>query len=274
LNKQLIAGALALALAVAGSGAALAGAQGTAVPEIEFRVTAKAVTLAPGTQVPAGYTKLTLRRTGRGESGLVLIRLRPGVTVEQITEAAPRIEDPNDVDEYGTIVASTYVMGSGSYSTTVRLEDADHVWVDMTKKPVVRLAFHAGPADSGASAPRTSATVALRDYRFAMPSRLKPGRQTLKVVNEGKVMHHALVFPLAKGVKERALLKKIRAGKEPTKEFSGPPAALVEIVSPKTTNAVEMNLRRGRYLFICFLQDGPKEKMHAQKGMQKVVTVR
>jgi hypothetical protein len=107
-----------------------------------------------------------------------------------------------------------------------------------------------------------------------MPKTLKAGKQTVKVTNEGKVMHHALAFPLAKGVKESALLRKIRDGKEPRKEFAGPPSALVEIVSPKSTNDVEVTLRKGKYLFVCFLQDKPKSKMHAQKGMQKIVTVK
>ena len=35
-----------------------------------------------------------------------------------------------------------------------------------------------------------------------------------------------------------------------------------------------MNLRKGKYLFVCFLQDSPKAKMHAQLGMQKIVTVK
>lgn len=138
----------------------------------------------------------------------------------------------------------------------------------------MRLSFHAGPGASGAVAPAPDASVALRDYRFAMPSSLKAGKQTLSVTNDGDVLHHALVFPLAKGVNGAKLMKKIKAGKEPRKEFAGPPSALVEIVSPETRNDVEVDLRRGRYLFVCFLQDRPKAKMHAQLGMQTVVTVK
>jgi hypothetical protein len=271
-KKHLIA-AGALALAVAGSAAGIVSAQGTP-PEVLFAVTSKAVKVEPGQQFPAGYTKLTLQRTGKGETGLALVKLNPGVTVEELTQAAPKIENPAQANKYGRFVASTFIAGQSSYSTTVRLEDADYAWVDFTKKPAVRLGFHAGPADSGAVAPAPAANVGLRDYRFAMPSTLKAGAQTLRVANAGDEIHHALMFPLAKGVKEQALLKKIRDGKEPRKEFAGPPSALVEIVSPDTTNDVEVNLRKGKYLFVCFLQDGPKEKMHAQKGMQKIVTVR
>jgi hypothetical protein len=272
-KKHLIA-AGALALTVAGGAAGAVSAQ-NALPEVEFDVTPNSVKVAPGTQIAAGYTKITLDRLARkGESGLALVKLKAGVTPEELGKAVGKIEDPNDVHKYGRIVASTFIAGKATYSTTIRLEDADYVWVDVTKRPATRLSFHAGPADSGAVEPATDAAVALRDYRFSMPSSLKAGKQTLKVTNDGKVMHHALAFPLAKGVKESALLKKIRDGKEPRKEFAGPPSALVEIVSPKTTNGVEVELRKGKYLFVCFLQDSPRAKMHAQKGMQKIVTVK
>jgi hypothetical protein len=272
MNKHLIA-AGALTLAVAGGSAGAVAAQSTP-PEIEFDVTAKAVKIAAGTQIPAGVAKLTFDRTGKGETGLALVRLNAGVTVEQFGAQVPKLRDPSGVHKYGRIVASTFVAGNDEYSTTVKLDDADYVFVDMTEKPATRLSFHAGPGDSGAVAPAADASVSLRDYRFVMPASLKAGKQTLRVANKGDVMHHALVFPLAKGVNGAKLMKKIKAGKEPRKEFAGPPSALVEVVSPATTNDVEVNLRKGKYLFVCFLQDSPKSKMHAQMGMQKVVTVK
>jgi len=272
-KKHLLA-AGALALTVAGASAGIGSAQGPAVPEIEFAVTPKAVKIAPGTQIGAGFTKLTLERTGKGESGLVLFKLNPDVSQEELGAAVSKIREPKDAEKYGRLVASTFIAGKSTYSTTIKLEDADYAWVDITRKPAVRLGFHAGPAENGAAQPEADHNVKLRDYRFGMPASLESGRQTLRVSNDGDVLHHALVFPLAKGVNGGKLMKKIRAGKEPTKEFGGPPTALVEVVSPETTNDVEVNLRKGKYLFVCFLQDSPRAKMHAQLGMQKVVTVK
>ena len=178
---------------------------------------------------------------------------------------------PDAVHKDGRIVAGTFVAGNHDYSTTLDLVEADSVVVDLTERPAPRMSFHAGPAASAAAAPAADANVGLRDYRFAMPSPLTAGKQTLRVTNDGEVLHHALVFPLAKDVNGA----KIKAGKEPRKEFAGPrPSALVEIVSPETANDVEVNLRKGKYLFVCFLRDGPRAKMHAQLGMQEVVTVK
>ena len=54
MKKHLLA-AGALALTVAGASAGIGSAQGPAVPEIEFAVTPKAVKVAPGTQIGAGF---------------------------------------------------------------------------------------------------------------------------------------------------------------------------------------------------------------------------
>ena len=53
-----------------------------------------------------------------------------------------------------------------------------------------------------------------------------------------------------------------------------PPAALTEIVSPKTTNDVAGRLKPGKHLLVCFLQDSPRKPPHAALGMARVVTVR
>jgi hypothetical protein len=275
MNKHLIA-AGALTLAVAGASTGVVSAQAT-LPELEFDVTPNAVKVAPGTtQIGAGFHRITLDRRGKGETGLALVRLNAGVTPEEFGKQIPKIKSPDEAAKYGRFAASTFLAGKTSYTTTIKLDDADYAFVDFTNKPAVRLTFHAGPApdDGGAHLPPVDANVNLMDYRFAMPSTLKAGKTTLRVANRGNVLHHALVFPLAKGVDTAKLLKKIKAGKEPRSEFAGPPSALVEMVSPRFTNDVEVNLHKGKYLFVCFLQNSPKAKMHAQLGMQKVVTVR
>src|SRR5687768_396499 len=177
MNKHTIAAGV-LTLAVAGSSAGVVAAQ-SAPPEIEFDVTAKAVKLADGTtQVPTGAVKLTLDRSGKGETGLALVRLNQGVTISQFRAAVPKLRAPDAVHKYGRIVASTFVAGNDEYSTTLDLVEADYVFVDLTRQPTPRMSFHAGPAASGAAAPAADANVGLRDYRFAMPSSLTAGRQT------------------------------------------------------------------------------------------------
>jgi hypothetical protein len=270
-GKTLLAGVLALA--IAGSGAAVVGAQAPPAT-LKFDVTTSGATLSQPA-VKTGWNKLVFNWKGKGEGGLALVRLESGVTPERFGPAVAKIKDPTQVTEYGAIVASTFwVAGPATYTTSVKLEDADYALVDLAKKPVMRLAFHAGPEADPAMEPAADVDVKLGDYAFSMPRVLKSGKQTIRTKNVGDQLHHALVMPLKKGVKDARVLADLKKGKEPNYAIGGPPSALVEVVSPDTQNDVEVNLRKGKYLFVCFLQDSPKDKPHAMLGMRKIVTVR
>ena len=272
MKKHLVAGAAALA--VVGSGASAVSAQNPTVPKLGFDITSQAVTVEGAPRIGTGHYRITLENKGR-QAGVALVQLKPGVTVEQFGAAVPNVQDPSQIQQYGTVVASNFWERKGSYTTTIRLSDADYVFVDVTKRPAPRMSFHAGPQAGGAAkAPKADASVRLKDYRFEMPSTLKAGKATIRTTNAGKNLHHALVMPLKKGVSGARVLKDLKVGKEPRYAIGGPPSALVEVVSPKTTNNVEVNLRKGRYLFVCFLQNSPKSKPHAMQGMRKIVTVK
>ena len=273
-KQQLIAGATALALA--GSGASLVSAQAPTVPRLGFDITPQAIAFeGAAPQVGTGFYKLSLENKGRGQSVVALVKLKPGVTPQQFSAAVPKLKDPSKIGDLGSIVASSFAMGPADYVTTIRLENADYAFVDVTKKPVARLSFRAGPGAGGAAAaPAPTATVTLKDYRFVMPSTLKPGKQVLRTRNSGRQLHHALMMPLKKNADAVKVIRELRAGKEPRSAIGGPPSALVEVVSPGTTNDVEVNLRKGRYLFVCFLQNTPRSKPHSMLGMEKIVTVK
>ena len=273
MRQQLIAGAVALA--VAGSGASAVAAQAPTPPRVGLDVTPQAITFEGAPKVGTGYHRFNLENKGRGQAGVGLMQLRPGVTAEQVSAAIGSIQDPMQIEQYGRVVASALLAPRGQYTTTVRLVDADYVVVDFTKQPAVRLSFRAGPQAGGAASVKAPSTrVTLRDYRFTMPSTLRAGRQTIRTTNAGRRMHHVLMMPLKPSADASKVLADLKAGKEPRSAIGGPPSALVEVVSKGTTNDVEVNLRRGRYLMVCFLQNSPQSKPHAQLGMRKVVTVR
>ncbi len=273
MKKQALAGALALALTAAG--AAGVAAQ-EAPPTVDVAVTPKTMTVTGAEALKGGPTRLDFAFKGRGEVGFVVMELRPGVTRDQVTKAAPRIQDPAAAEKrYGRFVASSFLANQRKYTTTITLKPAtDYVLLDITKKGAVRGGFRTGSETGTAVAPAPGVTVGMKDYAFDVPSTI-PRTGALRVENRGKVLHHLLSFPLRKGVDDKKLLRDLKAGKEPPRTaFAGPPSAPVEIVSPGTVNDVDTLRRRGKVLFVCFLQDGPKKPPHAALGMAKVVTVR
>ena len=272
MKKQALAGAIALALT--GAGAAAVTAQ-EAPPTVDVTITPRAMTVKGAEALKGGPTRLAFTATGRGEAGFVVMELKPGVTRQQITAAAPRIKDPAAAERrYGRFVASTFLAVARRYATTITLKPgAEYVILDISKRPAVRAGFTVGPETSTAAAPAPAATIGLEDYAVDAPATL-PRTGTIRVENRGKVLHHLLAFPLRKDTDTKKLMRQIKAGKEPRGVFAGPPSAPVEIVSTGTVNDVEVSSRPGKTLLVCFLQDTRKAPPHAALGMAKVVTVK
>lgn len=276
--KQLIGGAAALSLAAAGAGAGVAAAVSPAQeapPTVGLAVSAKAVQVTGAEALKAGPTTLRITAAGKGELAPAVLELKPGVTHEQVAQAAKELGTMAG-EKVGTLVASTFFMGGGApYTTTVDLDPGEHAVVNFGRKGATVVGFFTvGAERSAAVKPAPAATVSMHDYRFGGASTLPRGG-TIRVTNDGKVQHHALVMPLKKGVDTKRVLKDLRAGKEPAYALGGPPSALTEVVSPGTTNDVQTTpSKAGKYLLVCFLQNSPKQPPHAVQGMAKVVTVK
>lgn len=274
MNKHLIA--VGCVLATAGAATGIVAAAGAQEPQQNASVTmaASSAQIIGADALKQGYTKLVFRASGKGERGFAVFKLAPGVSREQVESEAPKIDNPNDAKKLGKFVASGFIAGKKTYTTSILLDaTSEYALLDFTKKAAIRGWFATSGESSNAPVPPADARVTLRDYSFGGASTL-PRNGTIQVLNTGKVLHHTLVFPLRKGVDTKKLVRDIKAGKEPRSAFAGPPSALTELVSPQTTNDVEERLTPGKNLLVCFIQDGPKKPPHAALGMVKVVTVR
>jgi hypothetical protein len=268
--KRRIAAA-AVAVGALGGGAAVVAWAQDAPPTVEVTVSKGKITVAGADALKTGPTRFHFTAKG-GEKGVVLMRLEEGVTQEEAAAAAKRIRNPNAAEKYGTFVASGFFQKE--YAATVNLEDADYAFIDVSKDPVWRGGFRAGPEAGTAVAPTPSATVELRDYRFGGDKVLPAGDDPIRVENVGDVMHHAIAIPLTRRANGKRIVRQIKRGQEPRKGIAGPPGALVEAVSGGTSSDVEAGLRKGRYVLACFLQDTAKSKPHAALGMVRLVRAR
>ncbi len=123
------------------------------------------------------------------------------------------------------------------------------------------------PAPAAAPA---AVTVTAKDYSFDAPDQLRPGVTTMRLVNNGKEMHHAQLVKLDEG---KTMADVAKALKNP-----GPPPAWVKFVggpnavTPGKESESTSVLSPGNYVYLCFIP-GPDGVMHAAKGMVKPFTV-
>ena len=275
MNKNVIAVSCVAALGAGATGIVGAANAQDATPTVTITASSKRATIAGADALKAGPTRLVINATRAGERGMIVFKVRDGVTREQLSRAVPRIEDPYDAERYGGYVASAFVAKGGSYTTTVNLPAAEYAVIDFSSRRAALRGFFTVGAEAGtAVAPAPDVTVRMSDFRFSGPSTL-PRNGVIQVTNDGKKLHHMLAFPLRKGINNRRFLRDVRRGADSVERaFAGEPTSIVEIVSPETENRVQTQLRPGKTLLVCFVQDAPRQKPHSARGMAKIVTVR
>ena len=137
--------------------------------------------------------------------------------------------------------------------------------------------FTVGQPGTPVTAPTPDATVTMRDYRFT-GSRSLPRRGTVRFENRGDQAHFAFSARLRRGVSERRALRAARSRSENALERIVLPQSFYEVdgvQSPGASADNEINFgRAGRYLLVCFLEGGPRNRSHNQLGMERVLNVR
>jgi hypothetical protein len=232
---------------------------------------------APGS-VPAGLVEISLR----GPSGAVthdaqLIRMEGGHTVKEVLAATSGqgAAIPDWMTAAGGVGSTS---GDAVGRTVQRLQPGRYAILDMDEPEGDNVKSYAQTGTTAtlevtgerttAPLPRSVGTVTARDYSFDATG-LKAGRNPVALRNAGKEPHHLLAFPYNKG----ATLKQVRTFIAQEGESAGPPpvdfrdATRTSLLEGGEEQIAELDLRRGKYAFICFVSDRAGGPPHAFKGM-------
>jgi len=143
-----------------------------------------------------------------------------------------------------------------------RLALAGLAWAAGCTRPVPRAA---GPGE---------VTITASDYAFGVPDTIPAGLTTLRLVNQGKELHHASLVRLGDGKSvvdfQTALVTAMKNHTPPPAwmGFAGGPNA----VTPGDTATATQILEPGSYLFVCWIPSADGTP-HVMKGMLRPVVV-
>ena len=150
---------------------------------------------APDT-LPAGLTTLRLQ-VRDGMHMAILVRLDSGHTAADLLRARPEghprpswmhfiggpgFPPPNGSDN------ATMILVPGNYLLLCDVRDRDGAW-HVEKGMFHPIVVRAKRTLSRAALPRPDAVVEMRDYRFVFWKPIHAGNRTLRVVNDGSVLH-------------------------------------------------------------------------------------
>jgi hypothetical protein len=275
--RRAVGACLAAALASCLALVAFAAAQGGSGNGQAITVSARAgaATVAGAEGLRPGPVTVTLRATGRQDQDVIIARLKPGVAVADVDRYLRRV-DSVPVDLVSLESASTVGPGR-TFRTSVDLPPGSYVAAAFggRTRGLGRFAtFEVTGASTGGALPRADATIQMYDHGFRVPRRID-GDGTLRVDNIGRNEHFIVGIRLNRGVNPREVRRQLIAGQEPEGPPPGEFVSIISVVSPGTSNVVDVDLRPGVYVIACFYADRASAgRDHSEFGMVRQVTVR
>jgi hypothetical protein len=283
----LLAGtALAAACALAACGSDKKSSDSSKAQPVSFTVsqTGKKYSMDGPSSVNGGLVKVTLKNTVKGAADAQLVRVEGNHTEAQMLDVVASDKEGAPTPEWirggggpagvktGTSSSSTLVLPAGTYYV---LDDQDGPGGKTAARLGAVAKFTVKGGDSKAKLPSAPATIDAKEYSFTT-SGLKPGANTVAFHNTGKELHHAQLFPLAKGADLNGVRKFLasqgKSGGPPPIDFNaGTGTTVLDGGNSEVTN---LQLKKGKYALLCFVSDRKGGPPHFMKGMLDEVTVK
>ena len=135
-----------------------------------------------------------------------------------------------------------------------------------------KAATDSAAAPAAAAAPN-EVTITATDYAFDAPAEIPAGLTNMRLVDNGKELHHATLIRIEEGKTYADLMEGMKAMKPGTPPPGWViPAGGPNAVAPGSSSALTMVLEPGNYAIVCFIPDA-KGVPHVAHGMAKALTV-
>ena len=232
----------------------------------------KATLTAPDS-ADSGEAEITYTNHSNREGEVQLIRVEGDHSPEEVVEVLEETQSGKPLPDWffaGGGVSTTKPGESGS--VTQVLEPGTYFATDTEAKldPGNVPSFEVGGDQSDAEL-ESDATVTAAEYAFQADG-LTAGENEVDFRNDGAQPHHLLIAPLVGDATADDVLAAIKSEKEKPpfddKEFQS-----TAVIEGGESQLVDLDLKPGRYVMLCFISDRQGGPPHALKGMVDEVEV-
>lgn len=264
--------AAAGALAVTGALALAGGASGaSSLPTLNIALTGTHGVTVSGDTV-SGAVNVVSTHTGKGQGEAALVRLDPGVTLQQAVAAvSSHGGDPNALQGFGELV---FDAGAPSATQTV-LTPGNYAALNVSGQngPGGFAPFTVTQSAAPAALPAANATQTAIEFGFKGPSVLHDGA-VVRAEDGGYLVHMIIGFGVKNPAVGRQVMALLEAGKDGKAQrlsnhqflnLAGP-------LSPGGMQQAVLNVKPGWYVEACFM-DTQDHREHTQLGMLRLVRV-
>ncbi len=226
-------------------------------------------------QIKAGLVSVTLENKGDEPHHAAFVRLKDGVTMEQLKEALAQNQDsafglitfaggPGTVDPHGRQEVIMRLT-PGDYVIVCFVPDDEDGTPHFARGMVRPITVTANPGQDEVQEPKADGTVKLKDFAFDLPAEINPGHHVWLVENEGPQPHELNLVKLAAGKSIddlKAFFQSNNPGRPPFEDVGG-----FEPIQAGDQGWMMLNLTPGTYVALCFVPDPETGKAHADLGM-------
>jgi hypothetical protein len=243
----------------------------SSLPRITITMTGKKITV--GGSLTSGGAQIVSKVSNEAQGSPVLVRLDPGVTVNQFFAALPKLAaDPNNIAGIGSIVFSPQA-NKGTSSAQANLAAGQYVALDLApsgQPPVTT--FVITKSQSPARLPKPQATISSIEFAFRGPVRLHDG-ELVRFANHGFLVHMIVAARARSAAGAREIARLLKAGKNGlaqrlvTNSF-----AFDNILTHGAYQQLVIHNRPGHWVLACFM-DTQDHREHTVLGMERVIQI-
>lgn len=223
--------------------------------------------------VKAGTVEISLKNNAQAPDAAQLVRVEGDHSPQETLKAG------NAWGDNGKPLPDWIKLAGGAPSTkpgqtgtaTQSLSPGNYLVLALDGDAYAQMKVTGSPSGT---APTSAQKVDAKEYSFTA-SGLKAGKQKVQFENTGKQPHFMVGGPLRKGVTIEQAKKEFQSDKP-----SGPPpfdekhALQTTILEGGTSQVADLDLQKGKYLFVCFIPDRQGGPPHVAKGMVSEGTVK
>ncbi len=221
---------------------------------------------APGS-VEAGPVEITLTNSSKEDGGAQLLRVEGDHTVQQALAAGVAWgEKGKALPDWVKLDGGAPNTKPGATSTvTQTLEPGKYAVADINSNASAEFEVTGDGAEDESDAP--TARIEAVDYSFNS-SGLKAGKSEVVFENTGKQPHFVVGLPIKQGKTIDDVKTFLRTEKgEPPVDEEDKSVFDTAVFDGGNKQVINLNLKQGKYAFVCFIPDREGGQPHVAKGM-------
>ncbi len=224
-------------------------------------------------QLEAGLNEITFANDGKGPADLQLIYVEGDHSLQEVEKVFQGAGEGTAFPDwfFGGGGVGTTEPGSSRTVTQVLQPGSYYGFNTEAGAKPPSIAFEVTGEEGDAELPDEEATVTASEYEFEAEG-LKPGANQHVFDNAGEQPHHVIAIPVIGNASLSQVEKffKTEKGKPPVDFESITSTAVLE---GGTSQVTDLELKKGRYAFVCFISDREGGPPHVAKGMISEVEV-